>query len=252
MGQQAQYWGVVTMLEIVRVPVLSDNYVWLVHEAQSGETLVVDPAVAPPVLAAADVRGWTITQIWNTHWHPDHVGGNAEIKAATGCVITGPANEAERIPTLDVHVRGGDVVQLGALRAKVIDVPAHTAGHIAYHFATAQAAFVGDTLFAMGCGRLFEGTAAQMFDNMRKLEALGDDTAIYCAHEYTLSNARFAVTVEPDNADLAARLADVIALRDRGEATVPTTIALERATNPFMRAKSVEELAARRAAKDAA
>jgi hydroxyacylglutathione hydrolase len=131
-------------------------------------------------------------------------------------------------------------------------VPAHTAGHIAYHFATAQAAFVGDTLFAMGCGRLFEGTAAQMFDNMRKLEALGDDTAIYCAHEYTLSNARFAVTVEPDNADLAARLADVIALRDRGEATVPTTIALERATNPFMRAKSVEELAARRAAKDAA
>ena len=252
MGQHAQYWGVVTMLEIVRVPVLSDNYVWLVHEAQSGETLVVDPAVAPPVLAAADVRGWTITQIWNTHWHPDHVGGNAEIKAATGCVITGPAGEAERIPTLDVHVRGGDVVQLGALRAKVIDVPAHTAGHIAYHFATEQAAFVGDTLFAMGCGRLFEGTAAQMFDNMRKLEALGDDTAIYCAHEYTLSNARFAVTVEPDNADLAARLADVVALRERGEATVPTTIALERATNPFMRAKSVEELAARRAAKDAA
>ena len=252
MGQHAQYWGVVTMLEIVRVPVLSDNYVWLVHEAQSGETLVVDPAVAPPVLAAADARGWTITQIWNTHWHPDHVGGNAEIKAATGCVITGPANEAERIPTLDVHVRGGDVVQLGALRAKVIDVPAHTAGHIAYHFVTEQAAFVGDTLFAMGCGRLFEGTAAQMYDNMRKLEALGDDTAIYCAHEYTLSNARFAVTVEPDNADLAARLADVIALRDRGVATVPTTIALERATNPFMRAQSVEELAARRAAKDAA
>jgi hydroxyacylglutathione hydrolase len=252
MGQHAQYWGVVTMLEIVRVPVLSDNYVWLAHEAQSGETLVVDPAVAPPVLAAADVRGWTITQIWNTHWHPDHVGGNAEIKAATGCVITGPANEAERIPTLDVHVRGGDVVQLGALRAKVIDVPAHTAGHIAYHFVTEQAAFVGDTLFAMGCGRLFEGTAAQMYDNMRKLEALGDDTAIYCAHEYTLSNARFAVTVEPDNADLVARLADVIAHRERGEATVPTTIALERATNPFMRAKSVEELAARRAAKDAA
>ncbi|WP_295492751.1 hydroxyacylglutathione hydrolase [Sphingorhabdus sp. EL138] len=240
------------MLEIVRIPVLSDNYVWLVHEAQSGETLVVDPAVAAPVLAAAEARGWTITQIWNTHWHPDHVGGNAEIKAATGCVITGPADEAARIPTLDVHVRGGDVVQLGDVRAAVIDVPAHTAGHIAYYFATAQAAFVGDTLFAMGCGRLFEGTAAQMYDNMRKLEALGDDTAIYCAHEYTLSNARFAVTVEPDNADLAARLADVIALRERGVATVPTTIALERATNPFMRAVSVEELAARRAAKDAA
>ena len=240
------------MLEIVRIPVLSDNYVWLVHEAQSGETLVVDPAVAAPVLGAAEERGWTITQIWNTHWHPDHVGGNAEIKAATGCVITGPSDEAARIPTLDVHVRGGDVVQLGDVRATVIDVPAHTAGHIAYHFATAHAAFVGDTLFAMGCGRLFEGTAAQMYDNMRKLEALGDNTAIYCAHEYTLSNARFAVTVEPDNADLAARLADVIALRERGAATVPTTIALERATNPFMRAVSVEELAARRAAKDAA
>lgn len=239
-------------IEIVRVPVLSDNYVWLVHEATSGETLVVDPAVAEPVLAAAEARGWKITQIWNTHWHPDHVGGNAQIKAATGCIITGPAAEAERIWTLDVQVRGGDVVQLGGVRAMVLDVPAHTAGHIAYHFETEQVAFVGDTLFAMGCGRLFEGTAAQMFDNMRKLEALGDATAIYCAHEYTLSNARFAVTVEPDNAALQQRVSDVVAARERGEATVPTTIALERATNPFMRASSVEELAARRAAKDAA
>ena len=239
-------------IEIVRIPVLSDNYVWLVHEASSGETMVVDPAVAQPVLDAAQERGWTITQIWNTHWHPDHIGGNAEIKAATGCTITGPAEEAARIPTLDVHVRGGDIVQLGAVTAAVMDVPAHTAGHIAYHFETEQVAFVGDTLFAMGCGRLFEGTAAQMFDNMRKLEALGDDTAIYCAHEYTLSNAHFAVTVEPDNAALQQRMSDVVAARERGEATVPTSIALERATNPFMRARSVDELAARRAAKDAA
>ena len=239
-------------IEIVRVPVLSDNYVWLVHEATSVETLVIDPAVAEPVLAAAEARGWKITQIWNTHWHPDHVGGNAQIKAATGCVITGPAAEAERISTLDVQVRGGDVVQLGGVRAMVLDVPAHTAGHIAYHFESEQVAFVGDTLFAMGCGRLFEGTAAQMYDNMRKLEALGDATAIYCAHEYTLSNARFAVTIEPDNAALQQRVSDVVAARERGEATVPTTIALERATNPFMRASSVEELAARRAAKDAA
>ena len=239
-------------IEIVRVPVLSDNYVWLVHEAASGETLVIDPAVAEPVLAAAEARGWKITQIWNTHWHPDHVGGNAQIKAATGCIITGPAAEAERISTLDVQVRGGDVVQLGDVRAMVLDVPAHTSGHIAYHFESEQVAFVGDTLFAMGCGRLFEGTAAQMYDNMRKLEALGDDTAIYCAHEYTLSNARFAVTIEPDNAALQQRVSDVVAARERGEATVPTTIALERATNPFMRASSVEELAARRAAKDAA
>jgi len=239
-------------IEIVRIPVLSDNYVWLVHEASSGETMVVDPAVAQPVLDVAQERGWTITQIWNTHWHPDHTGGNADIKAATGCTITGPAEESGRIPTLDVHVRGGDIVRLGSVTATVIDVPAHTAGHIAYHFATEQAAFVGDTLFAMGCGRLFEGTAAQMYENMRKLEALGDDTAIYCAHEYTLSNARFAVTVEPDNAALQQRLSNVVAARDRSEATVPTSIALERATNPFMRARSVEELAARRAAKDAA
>lgn len=239
-------------LEIVRIPVLSDNYVWLVHERKSGETMVVDPAVAPPVLAKAEELGWKITQIWNTHWHPDHTGGNAEIKEATGCIITGPAAEFGRIPTLDVQVKGGDVVTLGNAEAQVIDVPAHTAGHIAYHFSTDKAAFVGDTLFAMGCGRLFEGTAEQMYSNMRKLEALGDDTAIYCAHEYTLSNGRFALTVEPDNAALVERMAEVTAMRERGEATVPTSIALERATNPFMRASSVEELAARRAAKDAA
>jgi hydroxyacylglutathione hydrolase len=238
-------------LDIIRITVLSDNYVWLVHESDSGETMVVDPAVAEPVLAEADARGWRITQIWNTHWHPDHTGGNAGIKAATGCTITGPAAEKERIPTLDRMVAEGDVVRLGPVEAKVLDVPAHTAGHIAYHFAEDQAAFVGDTLFAMGCGRLFEGTAAQMYSNMRKLEALGDDTRIYCAHEYTMSNGRFALTVEPDNIALVQRMAEVTSMRERGEPTVPTTIALERATNPFMRAGSVEELAARRAAKDA-
>lgn len=239
-------------LEIVRIPVLSDNYVWLVHEPKSGEAMVIDPAVAPPVLAEAEERGWKISHIWNTHWHPDHTGGNAGIKAATGCTITGPEAEAERIPTLDVQVKEGDVVRLGSVEARVIEVPAHTAGHIAYHFSTEEVAFVGDTLFAMGCGRLFEGTAEQMYSNMRKLEALGDDTAIYCAHEYTLSNGRFALTVEPGNAALVERMDEVTAMRERGEATVPTSIALERATNPFMRAASVEELAARRAAKDAA
>jgi hydroxyacylglutathione hydrolase len=238
-------------IEVIRIPVLSDNYVWLVRENSSGEVMVIDPAVAEPVLAKADELGWKITQIWNTHWHPDHTGGNAEIKAATGCVIIGPAAEAERIPTLDKHVRGGDMVAFGNSSAAVIDVPAHTAGHIAYHFADEGIAFVGDTLFAMGCGRLFEGTAAQMFDNMRKLEALGDDTMIYCAHEYTQSNGRFALTVEPENAALVARMASVDAMRLAGEPTVPTTIALERATNPFMRAASVDELAQRRLAKDA-
>ena len=237
-------------LEIIRIAVLSDNYVWLVHEPVSGETMVVDPAVAVPVLAEAQTRGWTITQIWNTHWHPDHTGGNAEIKAATGCIITGPATEAERIPTLDRLVSEGDSISLGAAHAVVIDVPAHTAGHIAYHFADEAAAFVGDTLFAMGCGRLFEGTPEQMFSNMRKLEALPGATQVYCAHEYTQSNGRYALVAEPDNAALVARMKAVDVMRAAGTPTVPTTIALERATNPFMRAASAEQLGERRAAKD--
>ena len=239
-------------IEVVRIPVLNDNYIWLVRESESSEVMVVDPAVAAPVLAKAEELGWKITQIWNTHWHPDHTGGNAEIKAATGCTITGPEAEFARIPTLDIQVKGGDAVMLGAATATVIDVPAHTAGHIAFHFADDQIAFVGDTLFAMGCGRLFEGTPEQMYSNMRKLEALGDDTIIYCAHEYTLSNGRFALTVEPDNMALVQRMAEVVDMRGRSEPTVPTTIKLERATNPFMRARSVEELATRRTAKDAA
>jgi hydroxyacylglutathione hydrolase len=238
-------------LEVVRIPVLSDNYVWLVRENTSGEVMVVDPAVAEPVLAKADELGWTITHIWNTHWHPDHTGGNAAIKAATGCTITGPAAEFGRIPTLEIQVRGGDRVTLGTSTAEVIDVPAHTAGHIAFHFANEGVVFVGDTLFAMGCGRLFEGTAAQMFANMQALAALPDETHVYCAHEYTQSNGRYALVAEPDNQALIARMAEVNAARLAGEPTVPTTIALEKATNPFMRASSVEELAARRAAKDA-
>jgi hydroxyacylglutathione hydrolase len=237
-------------LEIVRIPVLSDNYVWLVHEPESGETMAVDPAVAAPVLEAADAHGWRIGQIWNTHWHPDHTGGNAKIKAATGCTIIGPAAEAARIPTLDRQVKEGDRVRLGALEAEVLEVPAHTAGHIAYHFASEHVVFVGDTLFAMGCGRLFEGTPQQMFANMQRLAALPPDTRVYCAHEYTLSNGRYALVAEPDNDAVAARMADVSAARERGEATVPTTIALERATNPFMRARDAVQLAERRAAKD--
>lgn len=237
-------------LEIVRIAALSDNYIWLVHEPESGETMVVDPAVAEPVLAELAARGWALTQIWNTHWHPDHTGGNAALKAASGCVISGPAAEAERIPTLDVKLRGGDSVALGKLEALVIDVPAHTAGHIAFHIADEAVVFVGDTLFAMGCGRLFEGSAAQMFANMQKLAALPGETRVYCAHEYTLSNGRYALVAEPDNLELAERMTQVEAMRARGEPTVPTTIALERATNPFMRATSAEQLGERRAAKD--
>ena len=238
------------MVEVVRIPVLRDNYVWLVHEPESGETAVVDPAVAEPVLAEAGRRGWRISQIWNTHWHGDHTGGNEAIKRATGCLVTGPAAEAARIPTLDRQVREGDSVKLGPVEAHVLEVPAHTAGHIAYHLPSDAKIFVGDTLFAMGCGRLFEGTAEQMYGNMKRLEALPAETQVYCAHEYTLSNARFAITVEPDNGPLRERLASVERARDAGEATVPTTIGLEQATNIFMRASSVRELAERRHAKD--
>ncbi|MBA4759702.1 hydroxyacylglutathione hydrolase [Sphingosinicella sp.] len=236
------------MLEVIRIPVLSDNYIWLAHDAASGETAVIDPAVAEPVLAEANARGWRITQILNTHWHPDHVGGNAEIKAATGCTVTGPAGEAAKITGIDRAVSEGDTVAIGGAEGRVIDVPGHTAGHIAYSFDGAL--FCGDTLFAMGCGRLFEGTAAQMFDSLGKLMALPDETRVYCAHEYTESNGRFAITAEPENAALAARQAEVVAMRARGEPTVPSTIGLERATNPFTRAADVDALAARRTAKD--
>jgi hydroxyacylglutathione hydrolase len=237
-------------LEILRVPVLNDNYVWLVHDGASGETLVVDPAVSEPVLAAAAEKGWTISQIWNTHWHGDHIGGNAGIVAATGARVTAPQAELARIPDVDRPVGEGDRVRLGAHEAAVMSVPAHTGGHIAYHFAQDEVIFVGDTMFAMGCGRLFEGTAEQMYANMRRFEALPDETRVYCAHEYTLSNGKFALRAEPDNAAVQARMAKVEAMRARGEATVPTTIGEERATNPFLRADSVEELARRRAEKD--
>jgi hydroxyacylglutathione hydrolase len=237
-------------MEIARIAVLNDNYVWLAHEPESGETSVIDPAVAEPVLAEARRRGWRITQIWNTHWHPDHTGGNAEIKAATGALVTGPAAEAERIPTLDRLIGEGDRVRLGGLEAQVLEVPAHTAGHIAYYLAQEHVAFVGDTMFAMGCGRLFEGTAGQMYANLQRLAALPAETQIYCAHEYTAANGRFALTVEPGNAALAERIKRVTALREAGEATVPTTIALERATNPFVRARDVEQFAERRRGKD--
>jgi hydroxyacylglutathione hydrolase len=237
-------------LDIVRIAALSDNYIWLVHDPDSGETMVVDPAEADPVLAEADRRGWTISAIWNTHWHPDHTGGNAAIKQATGAPVIAPAAEAAKIPTADRLVAEGDTVGLGNHVATVLETPAHTAGHITYHFADDAVAFTGDTLFAMGCGRLFEGTAAQMYANMQRLADLPPETSVYCAHEYTLSNARYARVAEPDNDAIASRLREVEKMRERGEATVPTTIALERATNPFMRAQSVEQFAERRASKD--
>ena len=238
-------------LDIVRIPALSDNYIWLVHDPESGETMVVDPAEAAGVQRVLTERGWRLTAIWNTHWHPDHTGGNADLKTAWDVPVIAPAAEAAKIPTADRLVAEGDTVRLGNHVATVLETPAHTAGHITYHFADDGLVFTGDTLFAMGCGRLFEGSAAQMHANLQRLAALPADTLVYCAHEYTLSNARYARVAEPDNEAVTDRLRAVEAMRERGEATVPTTIALERATNPFMRAVSIEQFAERRASKDA-
>jgi hydroxyacylglutathione hydrolase len=237
------------MLEVVAVPVLSDNYVWLIHNPESGETAAVDPSVADPVLDALAAKGWRLTQILNTHWHPDHTGGNAGIKAATGAPITAPA-EARRVSEVDRVVAEGDRVIVAGSEAIVWDIPAHTAGHIAYYFEQEGMIFVGDTMFAMGCGRLFEGTAEQMFANLQRIATLPGDVRIYCGHEYTLANARFAAHVEPANRAVADRLARVQKLREAGEITLPTTVAEERETNPFVRSTNVEEFAERRAAKD--
>ena len=238
------------MIAVVPISALSDNYVWLLHNTETGETAAVDPSVDQAVLDAAEVRGWTIGQILNTHWHPDHVGGNAGIKAATGCTVTAPAAETSRIAGVDRGVAEGDRLTVCGLEAVVWEIPAHTAGHIAYYFENAGMIFVGDTLFAMGCGRLFEGTADQMFSNMRRFATLPDDVDVYCGHEYSLANARWAVTAESENQALAQRLTEVEQARADGRVTLPTTIGQERATNPFLRARDAAEFADLRRAKD--
>lgn len=248
-------------LTIRQFPCLSDNYGFLVRDEASGKTACIDTPDAAAILAALKDNGWTLDLILNTHWHPDHAGGNAEIKAATGAVVIGPA-EVARIAPPDRVVAGGDVVELGATRFEVIESGGHTLGHIAYYDPADHVAFVGDTLFALGCGRLFEGTAEQMWASLQRLAALPDDTRVYCAHEYTASNARFALSIDEDAA-VKARAEAVFAARQRGEATVPTTIGLEKRTNPFLRAPALagrllpgrpadhEAFGAVRAAKDA-
>lgn len=224
------------MLDIRQIPVLSDNYVYLVHEPETGATAVVDPAVTEPVLAEAKRLGWTITHILNTHHHGDHTGGNREIQAATGCQIIGPRADRDRIPGIQSEVGDGDTVRFGATKAQVFDVPGHTRGHIAYWFEAEDALFCGDTLFALGCGRVFEGTHAQMWHSLGKLKALPDSTRVYCAHEYTQANARFALSVDGSNPDLRARATEIDVQRSLGQPTVPSLLGIEKATNPFLRA----------------
>jgi hydroxyacylglutathione hydrolase len=235
-------------LIVRQFPCLSDNYGFLAKDEASGHVACIDTPDAGAILRELDAAGWSLNLILNTHWHADHAGGNAEIKAATGATIVAPG-EVERTSPIDRKVGGGDVVELGETRFQVIDTGGHTLGHITYFDAADRIAFVGDTLFALGCGRLFEGTAEQMWASLSRLTALPDETAVYCAHEYTASNARFALTVD-DGAALRARAAEVFAARERGEPTVPTSIALEKATNPFLRAGSAERFAAVRTAKD--
>jgi hydroxyacylglutathione hydrolase len=225
-----------SVLEIHQIPVLNDNYVYLAHDPETGATAVVDPAVAGPVLDAARAKGWKITHILNTHHHGDHTGGNLEIKVATGCTIVGPRADAGRIPGIDVQVGDGDSYSLGSAVAKVFDVPGHTSGHIAYWFQESDALFCGDTLFALGCGRLFEGTPEQMWRSLGKFRDLPGSTRVYCAHEYTQANARFAVTVDPQNKALAERSTKIDRMRAEGKPTVPSIMAEELATNPFLRA----------------
>jgi hydroxyacylglutathione hydrolase len=237
-------------LDIHQFPCLSDNYGFLVRDRETGVAACVDTPDADVILREAQQLGWTLSLVLNTHWHPDHAGGNAAVKAATGATVVGPAEVGRLGTPPDRVVSDGDVVELGATRLDVLDTGGHTLGHISYVSAVDDVAFVGDTLFALGCGRLFEGTAEQMWTSLSRLAALPERTAVYCAHEYTASNARFALSVDDDPA-LRDRAEAVFAARAEGRPTVPTTIALERATNPFLRAGDAQRFAAVRAAKDA-
>lgn len=228
-------------IDIEMFPCLSDNYGFLLHDCESGATASIDTPEVGPILAALERRGWQLTHILNTHHHGDHAGGNLELKRVTGCRIVGPGNDAARIPGIDVGVADGDVVEFGRQRIEVIETPGHTRGHIVYLLRDQKVAFVGDTLFAMGCGRLFEGSPEQMWHSLQKLLRWPNETRIYCAHEYTAANGRFALTVEPNNPDLKARCEDVARLREAGTPTVPTTLALEKATNPFLRPAALRE-----------
>lgn len=224
------------VIEIHQFPCLNDNYGYLVHEPGSGRTIAIDTPDAAVYLAEAEKMGWQISEIWNTHWHPDHAGGNLKIKEATGCRVIGPAGEAEKIPGLDRAVKGGDVVEFGNTSAKVIDVPGHTLGHIAFHLPDQNVAFVGDAVFALGCGRVFEGTMEMMWESLTRIKKLPKKTLLYCAHEYTASNAKFAVTIEPENKALKEYVAWIGKQRAEDKPTVPALLERELETNPFLRA----------------
>jgi hydroxyacylglutathione hydrolase len=223
-------------LEIAPVPLLKDNYGYLLHERSSGLTAVVDPSEAEPVLEAVAARGWRLTHVLNTHHHHDHTGGNAALKQATGAKVIGPAYDRARIPAIDEAVDEASGYRFGQSRAEVLFIPGHTRGHIAFWFGESRALFCGDTLFSLGCGRMFEGDPVTMWSSLSKLRALPDETRVYCGHEYTEANARFALTVDPENAALKERARKVKALRAEGRFTIPSLLGEEKVANPFLRA----------------
>ena len=238
-------------IQIHLFPCLSDNYGILVHDPASGRTASIDTPDGEEIARQCKVRGWSLTEIWNTHWHPDHTGGNMRLKARFGVQIYGPGRIEGRIPGIDTKLGEGDTFDFGAHSVRVMETPGHTTEHIVFYLEAAGACFVGDTLFTLGCGRLFEGTPEQMWESFDKILSLPEETKLYCAHEYTLSNAKFAVTVDSDLPELQAVIATYESMRKRGEPTVPTTVAIERKTNPFWLAGNAEELGRRRALKDA-
>lgn len=227
------------MLQIHQFLCLSDNYGFLLHDPDSGETVAIDTPDGDRYLEEAEAKGWTITQIWNTHWHPDHAGGNETVAKATGAKIVAPV-EVAKLSAIDTEIKHGDTVSIGSHEARVIDVSGHTNGHIAYHLPEDDIAFVGDSVFALGCGRMFEGEAGQFWQSLQRIKALPPETTLYCAHEYTAANAKFALHADPDNAALQAYAAEIAAKRERGEPTVPMGLARELETNPFLRADDAD------------
>jgi hydroxyacylglutathione hydrolase len=225
-------------LEVHQFPCLSDNYGYLIHDADNNLTATIDTPEVGPINQALEEKGWKLTHILNTHHHFDHSGGNLELKKQWNCTIVGSKQDAGRIPGIDVEVDDGDTYQFGSHLAQIFDVSGHTIGHIAFYFAEDQDLFSGDALFALGCGRLFEGTPTQMWDGLQKLANLPDETMVYCAHEYTQSNAAFALSVEPQNEELVKRAAEIDSLRANGKPTVPSLLGIEKATNPFLRPAS--------------
>lgn len=233
-----------SIFTVAQFPCLSDNYGYLIHDESTGETAAIDTPDAATYQQELDKRGWKLTHIFNTHHHWDHVGGNLDLKKQNGdnVQVFGPVDEKEKIPGLNVAVGGGDSVSFGGSVGKVMNVGGHTLGHIAYHFPEEQTVFVGDSLFALGCGKMFEGTPTQFWTSLKGLRELPDETLVYCAHEYTEGSAKFAVSVEPGNADLMNRFDEIKAKRSRGEPTVPSKMGDEKKTNPFLRADLSEEI----------